>query len=315
MPELPEVETIARGVNQHLRGDRIIEVWFGGKREPFKTPAARQAKGLEGRTIIEVHRTGKHIVCELGAVDESVQPHPRSPQQAKIARRGPRSRKNKDAARMGHPAGVAEQEGAPAAQWIVHLGMTGRLLVTTPDAPVAPHTHARVSLISGRELRFVDPRRFGRLEFRELSRTEGFRAPGADPLSVTAEEFARLFHGRRLAIKAALLNQKILSGVGNIYADESLFRAGIRPRRLAGRLTRPELEALRLALGEVLRDAIRLGGSSVSDYVGADGERGFFQLEHCVYQRTGLPCRRCQTLIRRLVLAGRGTHYCPQCQR
>ena len=301
MPELPEVETIARGVNLHLRGDRIVEVWFGGKREPFKTPAALQAKGLEGRAIIEVHRTGKHIVCELGMVDESVQSHP--------------SRKDKDAARVGHPAGVTEQESDPTAQWIVHLGMTGRLLVTTPDATVAPHTHARVSLLSGRELRFVDPRRFGRLEYRELSRTAGFLAPGADPLSVTTEEFARLFHGRRLAIKAALLNQKILSGVGNIYADESLFRAGIRPRRLAGRLNRAELEGLRLALGEVLRDAIRLGGSSVSDYVDAEGERGFFQLEHCVYQRTGLPCLRCQTPIRRLVLAGRGTHYCPKCQR
>ena len=274
MPELPEVETIARGVNLRVRGDRIVEVWFSGKREPFRTPAARQVKGLEGRTILEVHRTGKHIVCELGTVGSD-----------------------------------------PSAQWIVHLGMTGRLLVTTPDAPVAPHTHARLNLASGRELRFVDPRRFGRLEFRELSRNSGFLAPGADPLSVTAAQFAQLFHGRRLAIKAALLNQKLLSGVGNIYADESLFRAGIRPRRLAGRLKRMELEALRLALGEVLRDAIRLGGSSVSDYVDSDGMPGFFQLEHCVYQRTGLPCLRCQTPIRRIVLAGRGTHYCPQCQR
>ena len=310
MPELPEVETIARGVNLHLRGDRIVEVWFGGKREPFKTPAAHQAKGLEGRAILEVHRTGKHIVCELGAADVS-------PLLIRLSNEiSHPSRKNKNAARVGHPnAGVTEQNGQPRAQWIVHLGMTGRLLVTTPDAPVAPHTHARVSLLSGRELRFVDPRRFGRLEYRELSRTAGFLAPGADPLSVTTEEFARLFHGRRLAIKAALLNQKILSGVGNIYADESLFRAGIRPRRLAGRLNRAELEGLRLALGEVLRDAIRLGGSSVSDYVDAEGERGFFQLEHCVYQRTGLPCLRCQTPIRRLVLAGRGTHYCPKCQR
>jgi len=302
MPELPEVETIARGVNQRVRGDRIVVVWFGGKREPFKTPAARQARGLEGRTILAVHRTGKHIVCELGAAAESMESHP--------------SRKNKDAARVGHPdAGVTEQASETAAQWIVHLGMTGRLLVTTPDAPVALHTHARLSLSSGRELRFVDPRRFGRLEYRELSRSAGFLAPGADPLNVTAAEFARLFHGRRLAIKAALLNQKLLAGVGNIYADESLFRAGIRPRRLAGRLSRAELEGLRLALGEVLRDAIRLGGSSVSDYVDAEGERGFFQLEHCVYQRTGLPCLRCQTPIRRLALAGRGTHYCPQCQR
>ncbi len=304
MPELPEVETIARGAHERVRGDRIVAAWFGGHREPFKTPPARQARGLEGRAILAVHRTGKHIVCELGAADESVQSHPGSPQQAKIARRGPRSRKNKDAARVGHPA-----------QWIVHLGMTGRLLVTTPDAPVAPHTHARLSLASGRELRFVDPRRFGRLEFRNLSRSPGFSAPGADPLAVTAAEFAQLFRGRRLAIKAALLNQKLLSGVGNIYADESLFRAGIRPRRLAGRLTRAELEKLRLALRKVLEDAIRLGGSSVSDYVDAEGMRGFFQLEHCVYQRTGLPCRSCQTPIRRMVLAGRGTHYCPYCQR
>jgi formamidopyrimidine-DNA glycosylase len=172
-----------------------------------------------------------------------------------------------------------------------------------------------LSLVSGRELRFVDPRRFGRLEFRDLGRTAGFRAPGADPLTVTAGEFVQLFHGRRLAIKAALLNQKLLAGVGNIYADESLFRARIRPRRASERLTRCELERLRLALCEVLDHAIRLGGSSVSDYVDADGVRGFFQLEHCVYLRTGLPCRQCQTPIRRIVLAGRGTHYCPKCQK
>jgi formamidopyrimidine-DNA glycosylase len=315
MPELPEVETIARGVNERLRGDRIVEVWFCRHPQPFKTPPARQVRGLEGRAILAVHRTGKHIVCELGTADGSVQSHPSSPQQAKIARWGPRSRKSKNAVRVGHPgASVGNLENNPSDQWIVHLGMTGRLLVTTPDAPVAPHTHARLSMASGRELRFVDPRRFGRLEYRDLSLRAGFRAPGADPMEVAAAEFAGLFRGRKLAIKAALLNQKLLSGVGNIYADESLFRAGIRPRRQSGRLTRAELEALRLALHEVLEHAIRLGGSSVSDYVDADGVRGFFQLEHCVYQRTGLPCRRCQTLIRRILVAGRGTHYCPRCQ-
>jgi formamidopyrimidine-DNA glycosylase len=281
MPELPEVETIARGVNERLRGDRIVEVWFGGHRDPFKTPAARQAKGLEGRAIQAVHRTGKHIVCELGTACSG---------------------------------SLSEGIGEPEAQWIVHLGMTGRLLVTTAEAPVAPHTHARLSLASGRELRFVDPRRFGRLEFRDLSRSTSFTASGADPLEVTAEEFFRLFHPRRLAIKAALLNQKLLSGVGNIYADESLFRAGIRPRRQSARLTMAELDRLRLSLIEVLEHAIQLGGSSVSDYVDADGVRGFFQLEHCVYMRTGLACRRCTTPIRRIVLAGRGTHYCPKCQ-
>jgi formamidopyrimidine-DNA glycosylase len=287
MPELPEVETIARGVHERVQGDRIVQAWFGSHREPFKTPPARQAAGLEGRRILSVHRTGKHLVCELGPVDD---------RPAKIDKR------------------LRHSECEPQAQWIVHLGMTGRLLVTTPDAPVAAHTHARLTLASGRELRFVDPRRFGRLEFRDLSRSEGFRATGAEPLTIEAEEFAALFRGRRMVIKAALLNQTLLAGVGNIYADESLFRAGIRPRRMAGRLTRAELERLRLALRDVLEHAIRLGGSSVSDYVDADGERGFFQLEHCVYLRTGQPCRRCQTPIRRILLAGRGTHYCPQCQ-
>ncbi|MGA3371608.1 MAG: bifunctional DNA-formamidopyrimidine glycosylase/DNA-(apurinic or apyrimidinic site) lyase [Terracidiphilus sp.] len=289
MPELPEVETIARGVHERLRGDRIVEVWFAGHREPFKTPPARQASGLEGRTILAVHRTGKHIVCELGSAETNQAAHGKS--------------------------SIGEPQETPAAQWIVHLGMTGRLLVTTPDAPLAPHTHARLRLVSGRELRFVDPRRFGRLEFRDLSRGAGFCAPGVDPLAVTKEEFSRLFRPRHLAIKTALLNQKLLSGVGNIYADESLFRAGIRPRRLAGHLTKAELEGLRRALRQVLQNAIRLGGSSVSDYVDADGVRGFFQLEHCVYLRTGLPCRLCQTPIRRIVLGGRGTHYCPKCQR
>jgi len=283
MPELPEVETIARGVDAHVRGDLIVQVWFGSHREPFKTPPAQQAKGLEGLVLLSVHRTGKHIVCELGA--------------ASSTRRG-----------LDQPAAV------PTAQWIVHLGMTGRLLVTTPEAPVAPHTHARLTLGSGRELRFVDPRRFGRLEFRDLGRSASFGAPGAEPLTIGQLEFAALFHGRRLAIKSALLNQSLLAGVGNIYADESLFRAGIRPRRMAGRLTRAELERLRTALRQVLEDAIRLGGSSVSDYVDADGVRGFFQLEHCVYQRTGLPCLRCGTPIRRILLGGRGTHYCPRCQ-
>lgn len=275
MPELPEVETIARGVHARVRGDRIADAWFGSHREPFKTPPRRQAAGLAGRTILSVHRTGKHIVMELGP----------------------------------------DRGCEPDAQWIVHLGMTGRLLVTRPEAPLEAHTHARLRLASGRELRFVDPRRFGRLEFRELQKQSGFEAAGQEPLAVADDEFAKLFRGRKLAIKAALLNQTLLTGVGNIYADESLFRAGIRPRRAAGRLTRAELERLRVALVEVLQHAIRLGGSSVSDYVDAEGVRGFFQLEHCVYQRTGEPCRNCGEPIRRVAVAGRSTHYCPRCQR
>jgi len=282
MPELPEVETIARGVHQRVRGLRIEQVWFSAHKQPFKTPPAKQARELEGRAILGVHRTGKHIVCELGAAGGGA---------------------------------LDESGGEIAAQWIVHLGMTGRLLVTTPDAPLAAHTHARLGLTGGKELRFVDPRRFGRLELRDLKRTAGFTAPGEEPLTIGQEEFAALFHGRRLPIKAALLNQTLLAGVGNIYADESLFQAGITPRRRCERLTKAELERLRLALRQVLEAAIRLGGSSVSDYVDAEGMRGFFQLEHCVYLRTGQPCRRCGRPIRRILLAGRGTHFCVQCQR
>jgi formamidopyrimidine-DNA glycosylase len=285
MPELPEVETIARGVDARVRGDRIVDVWFGTHREPFKTPPATQAKGLREQKILATHRTGKHIVIELGDDKPAVRKH------------------------------SSGRETEITAQWIVHLGMTGRLLVTTPDAPVAKHTHARLSLQSGRELRFVDPRRFGRLEFRDLRKGNGFTGSGAEPLSIEPDAFASLFRGRKLAIKAALLNQTLLAGVGNIYADESLFRAGIRPRRRAGKLMRKELEKLRLALREVLERAIRLGGSSVSDYVDANGVRGFFQLEHCVYQRTGEPCLRCGTAVKRIEVAGRSTHYCPHCQR
>lgn len=203
-----------------------------------------------------------------------------------------------------------------AAQWVVHLGMTGRLLVTPADLPRPKHTHAVLALGGGRELRFVDPRRFGRLAFyRRDEATGGFRGPGHEPLTISPEAFLRLFRDRKLSVKAALLNQSLLQGVGNIYADESLFRAGIRPTHAAGRLSRARLLRLRSALQEILQKAIALGGSSVSDYVDAEGQAGFFQLEHRVYMRTGQPCLVCGTPIRRIVLAGRGTHFCLHCQR
>ena len=225
MPELPEVETVARGVNRRVHGDRIVQAWFGMRPQTFKTPTSRQAKGLAGRTILAVHRTGKHIVFELGAETNEAQQKPTEiafpPMTAKSAAM------NGAHATSQQGDALANQATAPDAQWIVHLGMTGRLLVATPDAPVAPHTHARLDLASGSELRFVDPRRFGRLEFRDLRRRGevAFEAPGAEPLTIGARAFAELFHQRRLPIKAALLNQSLLAGVGNIYADESLFQA------------------------------------------------------------------------------------------
>jgi formamidopyrimidine-DNA glycosylase len=272
MPELPEVETIANGVHARVRWQSIDQVWLGSKREPFKSSRALIVRTLTGRRIERVHRVGKTIVFDLSVASE----------------------KNF------------------AAQLLVHLGMTGRLLVSAADVPVPPHTHAILHLRDGREIRFVDARRFGRISVLSAG---GFAGTGKEPLTISADEFAALFRGRRTPIKSALLNQKLLHGVGNIYADESLFHAGIRPRRQAGRLRRAELDQLHQALKKVLRNAIALGGSSVSDYVDADGVRGFFQLEHRVYLRTGEPCLICGTPIRRIIVAGRGTHFCPRCQK
>jgi formamidopyrimidine-DNA glycosylase len=277
MPELPEVETIARGVDERLRGDRIDTVWFSEKPEPFQSSPQLMAAELPGRRIDRVYRVGKHIVFDL-----------------------------------------ADRPGSTGRQWIVHLGMTGRLLVADPATPVPLHTHGILHLASGRELRFVDPRRFGRMALHGVvpakTKSKRFEGTGREPLSISQDEFAALFRPRRTSIKAALLNQKLLHGVGNIYADESLFRAGIRPRRMARHLKRSELDRLHASLQIVLKEAISLGGSSVSDYVDAAGVRGFFQLEHRVYLRTGLPCLVCGTPIRRILLAGRGTHYCLHCQ-
>ena len=328
MPELPEVETVARSVDVRVRGDRILDVWLSSHPQPFKTAPEEIARGLTGRTFLSVHRSGKHIVCELGPRQsiDSQAPRQLGKNSAdlkghRFSRAGKQSKSSRASAPEGNLARASSaisdhafDAQTPEAQWIVHLGMTGRLLVADPSTPVPAHTHARLPLASGRELRFVDPRRFGRLAYKDLRNGAAFLTPGAEPLTISPEAFATLFHHRRTPIKAALLNQSLLAGVGNIYADESLFRAGIRPRRMAGRLTRSELERLRLSLLQVLKHAIRLGGSSVSDYVNAAGERGFFQVEHCVYQRTGLPCRRCSTPIRRILIAGRGTHYCPHCQ-
>jgi formamidopyrimidine-DNA glycosylase len=198
-------------------------------------------------------------------------------------------------------------------QFLVHLGMTGRLLVSTPDTPTPPHTHAILTLSGGKELRFVDARRFGRLSI--VSPDTTYEGPGAEPLTIALEDFIHLFRGRKTPIKAALLNQSLLHGVGNIYADEALFHAGIRPTRHAGRLTRGELTGLRQALIKVLTEAIQLGGSSVSDYVDADGVAGFFQLHHHAYGRTGQPCRICGSPIKRTIVGGRSTHFCPKCQK
>jgi formamidopyrimidine-DNA glycosylase len=289
MPELPEVETIARGLASRVTGDVIESVWLGSKPEPLKSAASEIVATLESKRIAAVHRVGKHLVFDLENGGRVSSP---------VARKS-RQKSSKASAPL-----------SDRAQWIVHLGMTGRMLVCNPDQALEKHTHAVAKLASGRELRFVDPRRFGR-----LSVAHGFEAAGSEPLEVELDAFIRLFRGRNTPIKSALLNQKLLRGVGNIYADESLFRAGVRPRRRAASLTRKELALLYAAVQEVLKEAIALGGSSVSDYVDADGEEGFFQLQHRVYGREGEPCLVCKTPIKRIVIAGRSSHSCPTCQK
>jgi formamidopyrimidine-DNA glycosylase len=274
MPELPEVENIVRGVARHILGDSVESVWLSGKPQTFKSPPAEIAAALEGARIARVHRQGKHIVIDL--------------------------EKNK-------------RRHAAQAQLIVHLGMTGNLFVTRPDAEIEKHTHAILQMQSGKELRFVDPRRFGRMWV--TTDSESFEAGGHEPLEVSFEDFAPLFRRRKTPIKSALLNQKLLRGVGNIYADESLFRAGIRPRHRAGTLTRTQVRRLYDSIQQVLKEAISKGGSSVSDYRNAEGEPGWFQIEHRVYGREGEPCLVCGTAIKKVVSGGRGTHYCPKCQK
>ena len=291
MPELPEVETVARGLHKRVAGDVIESVWIGQRKQPLKSSADEIAAMLEGAKIARARRVGKHIVIDL---------------ERELPELG-QSQNQKQSQRPRTGVSAPHKHG----QWIVHLGMTGSMLVTSPDQPIEKHTHLIAKMKSGKEVRFVDPRMFGKLAVTH----EPFEAPGKEPLDVGFESFVSLFRKRKTPIKSALLNQSLLSGVGNIYADEALARAGIRPRRRAASLTRNDLRRLYTALQKVLNEAIELGGSSVSDYVGADGERGFFQIRHLVYGREGEPCRKCKTPIKRIVISGRSAHYCPKCQK
>ena len=203
----------------------------------------------------------------------------------------------------------------PGLYLIVHLGMTGRLGVRAADEPIAPHTHVFFELDDGRELRYTDIRRFGRILLVPAASIEEFRAKlGADALGVAAAEFTRQLAGRHARIKALLLDQRVFRGIGNIYADETLWNAGIHPAQVASKLGAAELKELRRAMQLVLRTAIRLRGSSISNFVDADGKQGGYQSRHRVYGREGKPCARCGTTIRRIIVAGRSSFFCPRCQ-
>ena len=273
MPELPEVETVVRGLRAVLPGRRILTVRLG-KTDFIEDPAALE-RDLPGSRIASVRRHGKFLVVDL----------------------------------------EASRDGTPNFSLLIHLGMTGQIVVGPLEAPVVPHTHVFFALDDGREFRYTDIRRFGKMRILSAGTQEATLGKlGLDPLEATQSEFFAKLRGRRARIKALLLDQHVLRGMGNIYTDESLWRARIHPMRLGANLRDAELHRLHRAVREVLEEAIRMRGSSVSDYVDSEGHRGSFQQRHRVYRRKGKKCFRGDGLICRAIVAGRSSYYCPGCQ-
>ncbi len=274
MPELPEVETVLRGLRARALGRLIAAVEvispliIVGPQDEF-------AGAVTGRSIKNVERKGKALAMEL-----------------------------------------ASQNGAAPLYLLLRLGMTGQFILAPRDAPLEPHTHLRLLLHDGaRELRYRDVRRFGRIRCCTRDELDGiFARLGPDAREISEAQFIDALRGRRGAIKSCLMNQALLSGLGNIYADEALFVAGIHPLTQAGRLSLNKVRRLHRAVKKVLDNAVNLQGTSFRDYIDVEGRPGNFLPRLRVYQRTGEPCRRCRQPIRRIIVAGRSSHFCPRCQ-
>ena len=274
MPELPEVETVARDLRSAIVGRRIDDVELLRADIVRMPPADVFATVLRGQRVTAVERRGKYLLLGLDGGDDLM----------------------------------------------VHLGMTGHLLVCDAGAPLPKHTHLRARLDDTRELRFDDTRRFGRIAYGSRALLEESRVLpplGIEPLDdeFSAEELDRLLRRTTRTVKAALLDQTRVAGMGNIYIDEACFRAAVRPTRRCHRLTRQERRALHEAIREVLHAAIANRGSSVDDYRDVWNARGSHQERLQVYGRAGQPCFVCTTTLKRTVLGGRTTVYCPHCQR
>ena len=290
MPELPEVETVARGLQKSVAGRRILSIRLG-KTDFIDDPAVLE-QHLPGRQIEKVERYGKFMLLRL-----SPRVNANAPSRSSDAEASPRN-------------GDAE-----AASLLVHLGMTGQLAPCAAAQPCAKHTHVWFELDDGRELRYTDPRRFGRMAYLTgADLAEELTLFGADPLLVSEEEFAARIRSRNAHIKALLLNQSVLRGVGNIYADESLWRAKIHPMRRGTGLSKQQARLLRRVLQDVLRKAILARGSSISDFLDVEGEPGEYQRHHRAYGREGQRCYRCGATIQRIIVAGRSSYFCPKCQ-
>jgi formamidopyrimidine-DNA glycosylase len=273
VPELPEVETIRRGLLPHLTGRRVAGVVVRERR--LRRPVRpRDLAKLRGSTFTGVRRRGKYLLLDTDA----------------------------------------------DATLLVHLGMTGRLFIASAALPARPHEHVVIALDDGRQLRFADSRRFGVVERVATERLE--RHPlldrlGIEPLDdvLSGPALCAITRGRRRPVKNFLMDARTIAGIGNIYACEALHRAGVHPERAVGRIGPAAWARLVAAVRAVLREAIRAGGTTLRDFVNAGEEAGRFAVSLRVYDRAGAPCLTCGSRIRRIVLAGRSTFYCPACQK
>ncbi|MBN2412058.1 bifunctional DNA-formamidopyrimidine glycosylase/DNA-(apurinic or apyrimidinic site) lyase [candidate division KSB1 bacterium] len=273
MPELPEVETIRRGIEPIIRGRRINAVHILQPDLRWKVDTKAVQKWVTGQIITAVSRRSKCLVWKL----------------------------------------------SNDASLVIHLGMSGRIGLFSPDEEVEKHTHLIFDLQGNIQLRYRDPRRFGYVDVvppGSLSNYKRFSLLGPEPLS---DEFNGSYLQQKLskskrAVKTALLDMGVAAGVGNIYASEALFLAGIDPRRLASDLRQNEFDGLAEAVKQVLSHAIKKGGTTLNDFRNATGEPGFFQTELAVYDRKEQPCLKCGTAIEKVVIGGRSTYFCPVCQ-
>jgi formamidopyrimidine-DNA glycosylase len=274
MPELPEVETVVRGLKPHLEGRVLAGATL--RRDAIRTPIPRDfAARVAGQRIEAVERRAKYVWIRLAGGDVV----------------------------------------------IVHLGMSGRLVLLPAHIPNAgPHDHVDFTIKDGPTIRFTDPRRFGVIDLLradQLADDKRFKDLGPEPLDAAfdAQVLAAALAGSKAPLKAALLDQRNVAGLGNIYVCEALFRSGLSPKRKAGTVKCDKLDALCVAIKDTLAEAIAAGGSSARDYVQASGELGWFQHRWRVYDREDADCTVCAKKVKRIVQSGRSTFYCPNCQR
>ncbi len=316
MPELPEVETVVRDLRPLLTGQAITAI--RQSQQKLRRPWKSEWNALiTGAKVEDVRRRGKWVLIHLTPQP----PSPLLPHASTCLLPQPRLR-----AEVGKGACLAPPlpvgEGAGGRGLVlpllrVHLGMTGQLTVVPATEPEPDHLHLVFPLDNGTELRFRDQRRFGSAEYftdRAALEAAMNEELGPEPFGMDAEAFRAAVTGTARNLKAVLLDQTLTAGVGNIYADEALFRAKLHPARTGKSLKPEECDRLREAIETVLTRAIESRGSTIRDYVGGSGLRGGFQNEHAVYDRTGEPCPECKTAIECVRLAGRASHYCPSCQ-